>query len=386
MTAVASRTRPPLWRDVRVLRWVFQLVVLAIVLLIVATLVGNVRANSERSGIPTGWAYLDRPSQFPIADSDFRQTQPIRDAVKVGVMNTLRVSLLGIVVATILGTIVGIARLSKNFLIRSAARVYVEALRNIPLLLLIFFSYTSLALATFPRVTEAWEPLGLLVVSNRGVVVPWHQGGGWAVVALVALAGLAWWAIARWRRSVQDRTGDPARPLLYAGPVVAAIGVLGWVAVGPDVAAPALDGSRVAGGIRMSPEFFAIFFALVIYTASHIAEIVRGSIQAVVRGQGEAADALALSGWQRLRFVILPQAFRIAVPPLGNQYLNLMKNSTLGAAVSYYELAQVTSISVANGAPAVPSFLLALMIFLVLSLVLSLFVNLANRRLALVER
>jgi general L-amino acid transport system permease protein len=149
---------------------------------------------------------------------------------------------------------------------------------------------------------------------------------------------------------------------------------------------PERDGNSVSGGVRLSPEFFAILFALVIYTASHIAEIVRGSIQAVARGQGEAADALALSGFQRLWYVVLPQAFRIAVPPLGNQYLNLTKNSTLGATVSYFELAQVTSIAVANGAPAVPSYLLTLGIFVVLSLVLSLAVNLANRRLALVER
>jgi general L-amino acid transport system permease protein len=136
----------------------------------------------------------------------------------------------------------------------------------------------------------------------------------------------------------------------------------------------------------MSPEYFAIFFALVIYTASHIAEIVRGSIQAVDRGQGEAASALALSSSQRLRYVVLPQAFRIAVPPIGNQYLNLMKNSTLAVIVGYFDLAQVTSISVGNGAPAVPSYLLLLGIFLGMSLVLSFAVNLVNRRLALVER
>jgi general L-amino acid transport system permease protein len=388
MTAptATSSPRPPLWRDVRVLRWAFQLAVLAVVVLIVATLVNNVRVNSSRSGIPTGFDYLDRPAQFPIADSDFRQTQPIRDAVAIGVMNTLRVSLIGMVAATLLGTLVGIARLSRNWLVRSAARVYVEALRNIPLLLLIFFSYISLALATFPRVGEAWEPLGLLVMSNRGLVVPWHQGGAWPIVAVTGLAVVVAWLIARWRASVHARTGEPARSGIYAAPVAVAIVAVGWALVGPEVQLPELEGNRVRGGMRMSPEFFAIFFALVIYTASHIAEIVRGSIQAVQRGQGEAADALALSGWQRLRFVILPQAFRIAVPPLGNQYLNLTKNSTLGAAVSYFELAQVTSISVANGAPAVPSFLLTLVIFLVLSLILSAMVNLVNRRLALVER
>jgi general L-amino acid transport system permease protein len=167
---------------------------------------------------------------------------------------------------------------------------------------------------------------------------------------------------------------------------VALVATATWLLGGYQLTVPEIDGRVVSGGIRMSPEYFAILFALVIYTASHIAEIVRGSIQAVDRGQREAAQALALSGAQRLRLVILPQAFRIAVPPLGNQYLNLAKNSTLGAVVSYYELAQVTSISVGNGAPAVPAYVLTLAIFLVLSLVLSALVNIVNRRLALVER
>jgi general L-amino acid transport system permease protein len=162
--------------------------------------------------------------------------------------------------------------------------------------------------------------------------------------------------------------------------------IAAWFLSGLGLSIPERDANRVSGGIRMSPEYFAIFFALVIYTASHIAEIVRGSIQAVDRGQGEAASALALSGGQRLRYVVLPQAFRIAVPPIGNQYLNLAKNSTLGAVVGYFELARVTAISVGNGAPAVPSYLLLLGIFLVLSLLLSFAVNVVNRRLALVER
>ena len=182
------------------------------------------------------------------------------------------------------------------------------------------------------------------------------------------------------------RTGAPPRSGLWALGGAVVVLVLGWMVSGLTVTTPELDGRVMSGGIRVDPSFFAILLALVVYTASHIAEIVRGSIQAVDRGQGEAAQALALSPGQRLRFVVLPQAFRIAVPPLGNQYLNLVKNSTLGAVVSYYELAQVTSIAVGNGAPAVPSYLLTLAIFLVLSLVLSLLVNLVNRRLALVER
>jgi general L-amino acid transport system permease protein len=378
--------RPPLWRDVRVLRVAFQLAVLAAVLVIVGVLVGNVRANSERLGIPTGFGYLDRPAQFPIPDSDFRQTQPIRDAIAEGFFNTLRVSLLGIVLATVLGTLVGIARLSGNWLVRNAARVFVEALRNIPLLLLIIFAYLSVALTTFPRIEQAWEPLGLAVVSNRGVNVPWYEGSSWPLLLGGAGAIAASWAVARWRRDVADRTGADAWPALWAAPIVLVLLAAAWLLGGLAPSVPDLDGRRISGGIRMSPEYFAILFALVIYTASHIAEIVRGSIQAVDRGQTEAAEAVALSAGQRLWYVVLPQAFRIAVPPIGNQYLNLAKNSTLGAVVSYFELAQVTSISVGNGAPAVPSYLLTLAMFVVLSLVLSSLVNIVNRRLALVER
>jgi general L-amino acid transport system permease protein len=378
--------RPPFWRDVRVLQWAFQLAVLAIVLGILAYLVSNVRENSQRLGIPLGFDYLSNPAQFPIPDSDFRQSQPISDALRVGLGNTLRVSLVGIVLATVLGTIVGIARLSGNWLIRNAARVYVETFRNLPLLLIIIFSYIGLALQSFPRIENAWEPLGIAVVSNRGVVLPWVDGAATVVGGIVVVGALVAWAVARWRRAVSDRTGEPARGLLWALPVFVVAVIAGSLLAGLGTTVPTLEARIVRGGIRMSPEYFAILFALVVYTASHIAEIVRGSIQAVARGQSEAAEALALSSLQRLRFVILPQAFRIAVPPLGNQYLNLTKNSTLGAVVSYYELAQVTSISVGNGAPAVPSYLLTLGIFLVLSLAISAVVNFVNRRLALVTR
>jgi general L-amino acid transport system permease protein len=385
VSAVAT-TRPPLWRDARVLRWAFQLAVLGVVLLIVSTLWNNVRANSERLGIPTDYGYLDNPAQFPIPNSSFRQTQPVADAIYVGLLNTARVSAVGILFATVLGTAIGVARLSGNWLVRTAGRVYVETIRNVPLLLLVVFGYTGVALATFPRIDEAWEPLGLFVVANRGVAVPWYRGSGWAVLAVIAAAVAAGWAVARWRRRVADRTGATPRTGVWAGPVVAAILAGGWVVAGLDVTVPELENRRVFGGFGMSPEFFAIFAALVVYTSSHIAEIVRGSIQAVPRGQGEAAFALALSPFQRLWYVVLPQAFRIAVPPLGNQFLNLTKNSTLGAVVSYYELAQVTSISVGNGAPAVPSYLLTLGLFVALSLGLSAMVNVVNRRLALVDQ
>jgi general L-amino acid transport system permease protein len=192
--------------------------------------------------------------------------------------------------------------------------------------------------------------------------------------------------VAAWRRSVSARTGAAARSGLWALGTFVLVGGAGWLLGGYSVDLPELDGRRTAGGMRIDPSYFALLFALVVYTASHIAEIVRGSIQAVPRGQGEAADALGLTGFQRLWFVVLPQAFRIAIPPIGNQYLNLIKNSSLGAAIGYYDLTLVTQTAVGNGAPAVPAFGLAMTIYIVISLVTSLFVNLANRRLALVER
>lgn len=382
----ASTARPPFWRDVRVLQWIYQAAVAAVVFLILFTLYRNFVENSENIGIPTGYGYLDNPAQFPIADSDFRPTQPITDALWVGFVNTLRVSIAGIVLATILGTLIGIGRLSGNWLISTAARVYVEAIRNIPLAVLLTFVFLGLVLEAMPPPADAWEPFGLAVLTVRGVSVPWFDGSTLALLVVLVLAVAATVAVAKWRGAVHARTGDLPRTGLYAIPVFVVVAVVGWLVTGLELSIPEPEGNRVFGGLTMSASMFAILFSLVIYTASHIAEIIRGSIQAVSKGQNEAANALALNGYQRMRYIILPQAFRIALPPLGNQYLNLAKNSTLGGAVAFPELAQVTSISIGTNAPAVPSWLLTLLIFLVLSLVISAIVNFFNRRLALVTR
>jgi general L-amino acid transport system permease protein len=201
---------------------------------------------------------------------------------------------------------------------------------------------------------------------------------------LLATLGAA--VVAAWRHRVFARTGAPPRSGLWALGTFAAIFAAGWLLGGFSTTVPELDGRQTLGGMRVDPSFFALLFALVVYTASHIAEIVRGSIQAVPRGQGEAADALGLGGFQRLWYVVLPQAFRIAIPPIGNQYLNLIKNSSLGAAIGYYDLTLVAQTAVGNGAPAVPAFALVMGIYIAISLITSVFVNLANRRLALVER
>jgi general L-amino acid transport system permease protein len=381
--------RPPLWRNVRVLRILFQAVFVVAVVGLLLYLVDNVVYNLERLGIPTGFGYLDQPAGFAIPDSDFSSAQSLGDALIVGVQNTLKVSLLGIVLATVLGAAIGVARLSTNWLVRRAAALYVETFRNIPVLVIILFWYLGVVLR-LPPISEAFEISGVTVVSNRGLVAPWFdQVGGGLAFALVALFGLAAagtvWA---WRTRRFDRTGRPHRRLLWAGGVLLVVLAVGFFATGAPwaVETPELGERSTTGGFRLSPEFAALLIGLSLYTASHIAEIVRGSILAVPGAQTEAANAVGLSGWQRLRLVVLPQAFRIAVPPIANQYLNLMKNSSLGIAISYYELTKITRVSIAQQAPAVQATLLLIAIYLLISLAIALVTNLANRRLSLKGR
>jgi general L-amino acid transport system permease protein len=383
---VATTGRVPLWRDVRVLQWAFQLVVVAAVVAVLLWLYGNYAASADRQNIPTSFDFLDNPTSFEITGNDLSQNAPVRDAFVQGFLNTVRVSVVGIVLATVLGTIIGIGRLSSNWLVRTMSATYVEAVRNVPLPLFVIFGALALVLGIFPRIQDAWEPAGVMVISNRGIAVPWFEGSAWLLLGLLALAALVAWWVARWRRRRSERTG--ARPRSGAWALAAAVIVLigGWLLSGLELTRPELAGRATVGGMRVDPSFFAILFALVVYTASHIAEIVRGSIQAVPRGQGEAADALALSGFQRTWYVVLPQALRIGIPPIGNQYLNLIKNSSLGAGIGYYDLTLVTQTTVGNGSPAVPAFTITLVIYIVMSLVTSGIVNIANRRLALVER
>ncbi|MEX2586719.1 MAG: ABC transporter permease subunit [Actinomycetota bacterium] len=383
--ATPPASRPPLWRDVRVLKWVFQLGVVGAVAMLLGVLVNNVRANSARLGIPTGFDYLDQPAQLTIPGNDMRASQPVREAILQGTLNTLRVVIAGIVLATVIGILIGIARLSGNWLLRNSARVYVEIIRNVPLLLIVIFSYLAFVITGLPTIDVAWEPLGIMVISNRGAVVPWHDGSNTQVTAILLAALIVAVAVGRLRVAWTDRRGG----LPHAGfwgtlTFIAAALILGR-AGGVGLSVPVSNG-RPSGGIVLAPEYFALLVALVVYTASHIAEIVRGSIQAVPKGQNEAAQALALTPMQRMWKVVLPQAMRIAVPPIGNQYLNLLKNSSLGFAISYFELTKVTSVSIGNARPAVPSYLLLIAIYLVFSVALEFMVNLTNRRLALVQR
>lgn len=382
----AASTKTPPWRDIRVLRWLFQLVVLAIVLGILFWLYSNYQVNISKSKIPTDLRFLSNPANFTFPGQEFDQSAPVRAAFVQGFYNTLRVAIAGIILAIALGTLVGMARLSKNFLVRAVATAYVEVIRNIPLLLLLTFMNLAVVLQTFPRIEDAWKPLDLFVISNRGIAIPWFDGSTQTLLIVFGV-GLIAAIVAGWLRTrSSDRTGRPARSLTYSLLAFILVTVGAWMALGYTWTLPVVADRGTEGGLRLDPSFFALLVTLVVYTSSHIAEIVRGSILAVPKGQGEAADALALSHGTKMRLVILPQAFRIALPAIGNQAMNLIKNSSLGAAISYFELTQVAQITVGNGSPAVPAFTLTLVVYLSISLVTSLILNLFNRRLALVER
>lgn len=382
-------TRPPFWRDVRVVRVVLQILFIAAVVALGWYLWGNLRVNARRTGLDLGFRFLQQPAGVDIPDSSFRPTQPIKDAILVGLINTIRVAIVGILLASTLGLIVGVGRLSTNWLVRKAAALYVETLRNVPVLLWILLAYGSFVLK-LPPITQAAELVESIVLSNRGLWVPWGQPGANArpFLAVCAVGLVAAVAVALWRTRRFDATGDPHRRVLFGFATFAVIVVVGYLGLSAPVTLtlPERDERVVTGGIKLGAEFSALLIALALYHTSHIAEIVRGSIQAVPKGQTEAAYAIALTGFQRLRFVVLPQALRIAVPPVASQFLSLTKNTSLGTFVAFAELTRLTQQGIANGSPAPPSYLILMGCYLTLSLTISLFANLLNRSLSLESR
>lgn len=386
----AARTRTPPWRDVRVLRAAAQVAVAVGVVAVLGFLYDNVRTRQRALGIDSTFEFLDQPAGVNIAYSDFRPGQPVSDALLVGVKNTLLVAVLGMFLTLLLGTLLGVARLSGNWLVRQGATLYVETLRNVPPLLVIIFVNAAVVLNALPRIQDSWELGGLLVLNNRELAVasPLDAGDAGSYV-LILLAGLAAAVgVAMWRTRRFEATGQPHHRVLWALGVLALVAVAGYVALGApvEISRARAENLNISGGVAMSTGYAALLVGLVLYTSSHVAEIVRGSIQAVHHGQTEAATALGLSDLQRLRYVVLPQAFRIAVPPIINQFLNLTKNTSLGIAVGFSEVTLITRQVIGNGNPAVQAVILLLGIYLVISLVVSLFANIVNRRLQLVER
>jgi general L-amino acid transport system permease protein len=382
--------RPPLYRDIRVLRWVFQIAIVALVVFVAWRLYDNVTTNLRASGLPTGFDFLDRKSRFAIPGLDGSADFSISRAFVAGYLNTLRVIVIGIPLCTILGVLIGIMRLSNNLLVRAFGTLYVELFRNVPCLLWIFIIYLVMILQNLPTLDDDVTPFDVFVISNRGIGIPWFNPDaslltfvGFVGIAIIAVVG-----VSIWRRRVNEATGKPARGGLYGLFAFILVLVIGNFVAGNTLALEGarIEGLQVGGGMTVFAPYFGLTVALVLYTASHVAEIVRGSIQAVHRGQTEASQAIALSTYQRYRFVILPQAFRTAIPPLASQYLNLTKNSSLGVAISYVEIASIFQRVSNNATPAVQALIVLMFFYLTFSLTISLIANVVNRRLSLESR
>jgi general L-amino acid transport system permease protein len=282
-----------------------------------------------------------------------------------------------------------VLRLSHSWVARKASTLYVEVIRNVPVLLVILFLYAGLL--TLPRIEEARQLDGVAVISNRAISVMSPVAGDnlGLYLGVLVLGVLGALAVSAWRTRLSNATGVPDRRILWGGGLFLAVAVGGYYALGAPItwSHPEVVGRNVVGGILLNIPYVAIVFALAVYHGSHIAEIVRGSVQAVPHGQAEAATAIGLTEVQRLRFVVLPQAFRIAVPPTINQYLSLIKNTSLGIAVAYSDVASLGFRLVGSSrAPALQLVLVLMAIYLTFSLLTSFFLNILNRRLQLVER
>jgi len=382
----------PLWRDVRALQAMAQLISAVVVIGLVAFLVLNMFAAAEARGLSLGFGFLDDAAGFAIdgAPIEYDPSMSFGRALLVGLLNTLRVALLGVVLATVLGIIVGLMRLSSNWLVRNIANVYIETIRNIPLLVLLFFWFFAV-FQQLPSVENSIKLGRYLILNQRGVWVvalnPTETFTTWLALLLagVVLAVVAW----RVLTSYQLRTGRPTYPLAIGTAIFISLPLLGWLLLPEQPLTtefPTLGNFNYEGGTSLTTNFSALLVGLVMYTASFIAEIVRAGIQSVSRGQIDAARSVGLSNLQALRLVIFPQALRVILPPLISQYLNLTKNSSLAVFIGFKDLFAVGKTIIDQAGRAVPVFALIMLGYLVMSLTYSILINLYNRRIRFVER
>jgi len=384
--------KPKLTRDPKFRALVFQILSVIAVLAFFGYIVHNTLANMEARGISTGFGFLDRASGFAILQSliPYSETSTYGRTFVVGLLNTLLVSALGIFFATLIGFLVGVMRLSKNWLINKIAMVYIEIFRNIPLLLQVVFWYFAVAF-NLPSPRQSLAVGGLMFLNNRGVYVPAPVlgDGFWMTVAAFIAAIVAVIFLVRWARRRFEATGQPFHTFYASLGVLIGLPLLVFVLTGAPLHwdMPELKGFNFRGGLVVIPELFALTLALAIYTAAFIAETVRSGIQAVSHGQTEAAGALGLSHANTLRLVVIPQAMRVIIPPLTSQYLNLTKNSSLAVAIGYPDLVAVFAGTTLNQTgQAVEIIAITMGVYLTLSLMISIFMNWYNARMALRER
>ncbi len=379
------------WNRRGVRRFVWQCLLAAALLAALGWLVGNVRQNLPRMGIQFGFDFLAQPAGFEVGENliGYQPGQTIFRAYLAGMVNTIHVAVLGILFATMLALTLALARLSPNWLLSRLAWAYIELFRNTPLLLQLLFLHITFA-QVLPAPRLAWSPLPGVFLSNRGFMLPALVVEPAHVAAAIAfLAGLAGtWLLQRRAGRRQAATGVRPRTGWATSALVAALPLAVFAAGGAPLALdlPALRGFNFQGGHTMSPEFAAILFGLVFYSAAFMAETIRAGILGIRRGQIDAAQSLGLGRLLTLRLVVLPQAMRIIVPPLTSQYLSLTKSSSLAVAVGYPDLMRVYTVVTADTGRPIECIAVVVAVYLTLSLLTALAMNLYNRRIAVVER
>ena len=378
------------WADERIRGIVWQVLVVGVIGSILYWLWSNTVHNLEVRRIATGLGFLNREAGLPIAEHliSYDPTDTYLRALTVGVLNTLKVAVVGIVLATIIGTAIGIARLSRNFLVSRIAGFYIEVIRDLPLLLQLLFWYTVMQGLPGPR--QSLNPVEGVFLSNRGLKLPaleWEAAHSWAAVAFVAGIVLTW-LYGRHARSLQMADGQPRRVWPAAIALIIGLPVAVWMMLGAPwtIDWPALRGFNFRGGMSVSPEYAALLIGLVTYTAGFIAEVVRAGIQSVNHGQWEAAQALGLRHGSVLRLIVLPQALRVIIPPMTSNYLNLTKNSSLAVAIGYQDIVSIANTTLNQTGQAIEVIAIIMLVYLSISLSISLFMNWYNARIALVER
>jgi general L-amino acid transport system permease protein len=384
--------RPPFWNDPRIRSIGFQCIALLGVVAFGLYLFHNTQTNLQQRGIASGFGFLSSPAGFGIIQHllPYSESNSYGRVFWVGLFNTLLVSALGIFFATLLGFIIGIARLSKNWLVAKLAMAYIEVFRNIPLLLQIFFWYFAV-LRAMPAPRQSVNLGDVLFLNLRGLYVPApvFETGFWVVLVALLAAVAATVVLHRWARRRQELTGKRFPVVATSLGLVLGLPGLAFAAAGFPLSweYPELQGFNFQGGLVVIPELAALLAALSIYTAAFIAEIVRAGIQAVSHGQTEAAYSLGLRPSYTLRLVVIPQALRVIIPPLTSQYLNLTKNSSLAAAIGYPDLVSIFAGTVLNQTgQAIEVIAITMAVYLTISLLISLLMNWYNRRVALVER
>lgn len=380
--------KPPIWRDERFWKIAFQVLAVVAVVTVFAILGSNLSRNLQRSGIQLGFDFLNNKASFAISETTLVEYDPGRDPYKqvliAGLLNTIRVAVSGIILTTVVGILAGVAQFSDNWLLRKLSEVYVEIVRNTPLLLQLLFWYS--VFLQLPRVEEKITWPGPIFLSKRGINIPWPaspQFGLWlAILAVGAIAAFFLW---KWRTKVMVEQGASGQTQLFAlwamaiGAILIVVFAFGWQA-------PQATETGISGGLRLSIEFSALLIGLVFYTGAFIAEIVRAGIQSVPKGQWEAARSLGLNSGSLMQLVIFPQALRVMIPPLNSQYQNLIKNSSLAIAVAYPDIYNVANTTFNQTGRVVEIICVIMLIYLGFNLLVSLLMNLLNRSVQIQER